>query len=166
MGCEGTWQGCTPVSKNLSHGLILLRAEYWHCTAFLARIRQCPRSCAPGGHPWVHAVRAGVPVTVHNGQLDLICCTLGTEAWLDQLRWKGMRGFRAAASRPLYHKGQTAAFFKSHKNLAEYIILNAGHMIPSDVPGVALDILLEGILNGHSSHGRDAGPCAAVQASR
>ena len=111
-------------------------------------------------------MRAGVPVTVHNGQLDLICCTLGTEAWLDQLGWKGMRDFRATARRPLYHKGQTAAFFKRHKNLAEYIILNAGHMIPSDVPGVALDLLLEGILNGHSSHGRDAGRRGAVQASR
>jgi Serine carboxypeptidase len=44
----------------------------------------------------------GVPVTVYQGQLDLICCTLGAEAWMAKLRWPGMKGFRAAKRRPFY----------------------------------------------------------------
>ena len=87
-------------------------------------------------------------MTVYNGQLDLICCTLGTDAWMDQLKWKGLRAFRAASPKPFYVKGeraQTAGFFKAHKNLAMYIVLNAGHMIPSDQPKAAL-LMLEHIL--------------------
>ncbi len=89
-------------------------------------------------------VLTGVPVTVYNGQLDLICCTLGTDAWMDQLKWKGAADFKAASSQPFYVKGhrpQTAGFFKAHKNLAMYIVLNAGHMIPSDQPKAALQML-------------------------
>ncbi|CAL8470937.1 g10479 [Coccomyxa elongata] len=92
---------------------------------------------------------SGVPVTVYNGQLDLICCTLGTDAWMDQLKWKGLRAFQAASPEPFYVKGdrtQTAGFFKAHKNLAMYIVLNAGHMIPSDQPKAAL-LMLEHIMS-------------------
>jgi serine carboxypeptidase 1 len=82
---------------------------------------------------------------VYNGQLDLICCTLGTDAWMEQLRWKGMRGFMRARMRPFYLKreqgGRTAGFARAHKNLAEFVILNAGHMIPSDQPRTALHVL-------------------------
>lgn len=102
--------------------------------------------------------RAGVPVNVVNGQLDLICCTLGTESWMDQLTWEGMRKFRAKGTEALHMKGRTAGFYKAHENLAEYIILNAGHMIPSDQPKVALDILLEGILHGHDREPEQAMP--------
>ena len=107
-------------------------------------------------------LRAGVPVTVHNGQLDLICCTLGTDAWMDQLRWTGMRAFRAARAEPLYLAGRTAAFHKRHAHLQEFIILEAGHMIPSDQPRVALEILLRGILRGGADGGVVA-DAAAVQ---
>lgn len=37
--------------------------------------------------------------------------------------------------------GQTAGFARSHKNLAEVIVLNAGHMIPSDQPRIGLELL-------------------------
>lgn len=29
---------------------------------------------------------AGVNVTIYSGQLDLICCTTGTEAWVQKLK--------------------------------------------------------------------------------
>lgn len=54
------------------------------------KLRRCP-TCLPG-----------VPVTVYQGQLDLICCTLGAEAWMAKLRWPGMKGFQAAKRRPFY----------------------------------------------------------------
>ncbi|KAK7261287.1 hypothetical protein RIF29_27596 [Crotalaria pallida] len=35
----------------------------------------------------------GVNVTVYSGQLDLICATMGTEAWLKKLLWEGLPNF-------------------------------------------------------------------------
>lgn len=40
--------------------------------------------------------RAGLPVTVYNGQLDLICCTLGVHQWLTRLDWAGLKEFQNA----------------------------------------------------------------------
>lgn len=44
-------------------------------------------------------------MTVYQGQLDLICCTLGAEAWMAKLRWRGMRDFRSAERRSFYADG-------------------------------------------------------------
>ena len=166
-------------------------------------------------------------MTVYQGQLDLICCTLGVDTWLQRLTWDGMAGFRSAPRRPIYahederetspllgadslaaadaspkreegdsgadrdrkadrravsgrdseresllekagerethggkvggaaaasvasdemregsaHGRQTTAFVKRHRNLAMYVILGAGHMIPADQPRAALAML-------------------------
>ena len=52
---------------------------------------------------------------------------------------------QAARPQPLYAQGKkgrrTTGFLRRHENLALYIILNAGHMIPSDQPEAALDLL-------------------------
>lgn len=63
---------------------------------------------------------------------------------MDQLTWQGAGAFHAASSKPFYVQGkraQTTGFYKAHKNLAMYIVLNAGHMIPSDQPKAALHML-------------------------
>lgn len=85
----------------------------------------------------------GINVTIYSGQLDLICATPGTEAWVRKLKWTGMDGFRDAPRTPLYCNGSggTAAFVKSYRNLAFYWILLAGHMVPADNPCIALDML-------------------------
>jgi carboxypeptidase C (cathepsin A) len=35
-------------------------------------------------------------VTIYNGQLDLICCTLGVYQWLTRLQWDGLADFKKA----------------------------------------------------------------------
>ena len=88
---------------------------------------------------------AGLPVSLYNGQLDLICSTLGLDAWVPKLKWEGLASFQAAEPKPLYtdhnHGKRTTGFKRQHDNLALYIILNAGHMIPADQPEVALDLV-------------------------
>jgi len=89
-------------------------------------------------------LKKGVNITVYNGQLDLICCTRGTEAWMKMLTWSGMRAFYGAPRQPLYPPGtslQTGAFLKRQDNFAVYHIMEAGHMVPSDVPLMASEIL-------------------------
>eukprot|EP00873_Tetraselmis_striata_P026182 jgi/Tetstr1/446446/TSEL_033988.t1 len=91
-----------------------------------------------------HLLDAGLNVTVYNGQLDLICCTRGTELWLKSLKWGGAKKFGTATRMPLYvgtPGSNTGAFYKSYQNLAIFYIMNAGHMVPSDTPEMALSML-------------------------
>lgn len=84
----------------------------------------------------------GVNVTVYNGQVDLICATKGTEAWLQKLKWDGLKSFQSLDRTPIYcGGGGTKGFTKSYKNLHFYWILGAGHFVPVDQPCVALSMV-------------------------
>ncbi|CAJ2654548.1 serine carboxypeptidase-like 51 [Trifolium pratense] len=85
----------------------------------------------------------GVNVTVYNGQVDLICATKGTEAWLRKLKWEGLRSFLGKDRTVLYcgNNKTTKGFYRSYKNLQFYWILGAGHFVPTDQPCVALEMI-------------------------
>ncbi|KAL8136740.1 hypothetical protein V2J09_002741 [Rumex salicifolius] len=84
----------------------------------------------------------GIQVTVYNGQLDLICATKGTEAWVQKLKWEGLKNFNSMDRTPIYCKQEedssTKGFKKSFKNFHFYWIFGAGHFIPVDQPCTAL----------------------------
>ncbi|XP_052149308.1 serine carboxypeptidase-like 51 [Oryza glaberrima] len=85
----------------------------------------------------------GVNVTVYNGQLDVICSTVGAEAWVQKLKWDGLKNFLGLPRQPL-HCGSsevTKGFVRSYKNLHFYWILGAGHFVPVDQPCIALDMI-------------------------
>ncbi|KAL9243717.1 hypothetical protein vseg_017572 [Gypsophila vaccaria] len=85
----------------------------------------------------------GVNVTVYNGQLDLICATKGTQAWVEKLKWDGLKAFLKEDRTPLYcapNKG-TKGFTRSYKNFHFYWILGAGHFVPLEQPCVALNMV-------------------------
>lgn len=82
-----------------------------------------------------------INVTVYTGQLDLICCTVGTEAWMSKLTWAGMADFYGAKKVPHYPSAgaETGGFRKSAENgLTMWYVLRAGHMVPSDNGPTAL----------------------------
>ncbi|KDP43941.1 hypothetical protein JCGZ_05408 [Jatropha curcas] len=85
----------------------------------------------------------GVNVTVYNGQLDVICSTKGTEAWVEKLKWEGLPNFSNMDRTPLYCDGDrlTRGFTKSYKNFHFYWILGAGHFVPVDQPCIALNMV-------------------------
>ena len=96
-------------------------------------------------------VRGGVKVVVYQGQLDMICGTLGAESWISKLDWDGLPKFLNSSRKPLYAPSKlatkdTGAFLKNYKNFGLYYILNAGHMVPIDAPEMALE-MLKNILN-------------------
>uniref|UniRef100_A0A0E0KEM0 Carboxypeptidase n=1 Tax=Oryza punctata TaxID=4537 RepID=A0A0E0KEM0_ORYPU len=85
----------------------------------------------------------GINVTVYNGQLDVICSTIGAEAWVKKLKWDGLKNFLSIPRQPLQcgsFKG-TKAFVRSYKNLHFYWILGAGHFVPADQPCIALSMI-------------------------
>ncbi|KAI7756615.1 hypothetical protein M8C21_021366, partial [Ambrosia artemisiifolia] len=73
-------------------------------------------------------LNAGVQVTIYNGQLDLICSTKGAEAWVEKLKWKGLKTFLEMDRTPAFcgDDKETKAFRKSYKNFHFYWILKAG----------------------------------------
>nr|AAS79599.1 putative serine carboxipeptidase [Ipomoea trifida] len=100
----------------------------------------------------------GVNVTIYNGQrkilidtstictkykVDLICATKGTEAWVQKLKWEGLKTFKSIDRTPMYcgNDQTTRGFTKSYKNLHFYWILGAGHFVPVDQPCVSLDMV-------------------------
>ncbi|KAJ8622824.1 hypothetical protein MRB53_031353 [Persea americana] len=88
----------------------------------------------------------GVNVTVYNGQLDLICATKGAEAWVQKLKWDGLKNFTNLDRTPLYCNSgpyETKAFTKSYKNLNFYWILGSGHFVPAEQPCIALQMIGE-----------------------
>ncbi|KAJ0670610.1 putative carboxypeptidase C [Helianthus annuus] len=76
-------------------------------------------------------LKKGVDVTIYNGQLDVICATKGTEAWVEKLKWEGLEAFLSIDRTPIYCGDEkvTKGFTKSYKNLHFYWILGAGHMV-------------------------------------
>eukprot|EP00164_Ancoracysta_twista_P001563 GFYU01002047.1.p1 GENE.GFYU01002047.1~~GFYU01002047.1.p1 ORF type:complete len:467 (+),score=157.61 GFYU01002047.1:102-1502(+) len=85
----------------------------------------------------------GVNVHVYTGQLDLICDTLGTEAWMRQLKWAGMSKFQSSARTQIVPSSGFAGFKKAYENLSMYYIMNAGHMVPGDNPDGAMQMMLD-----------------------
>ena len=90
-----------------------------------------------------------IEVIIYSGQLDWICNTAGTLRWMQKLTWGGKKEFDRAERRLLTNPETDAAemFVKSSGRLKMYWVLNAGHVVPVDVPDVALR-MLNRILDG------------------
>ncbi|CAL5036030.1 unnamed protein product [Urochloa decumbens] len=90
----------------------------------------------------------GVNVVVYNGQLDVICPTVGVEAWVNKLKWHGLKNFLGLPRQPLHYCDSPIycsklikAYVRSYKNLCFYWILQAGHMVPVDQPYAAFRMI-------------------------
>ena len=99
-------------------------------------------------------LKYGLKVVVFQGQLDMICDTLGAEMWIAKLDWDGLPEFKNTSRVPLYAPSglkvrNTGAFYKAYKNLELYYILKAGHMVPADNGEMALE-MVKRIINQES----------------
>jgi hypothetical protein len=98
---------------------------------------------------------AGIDVLIYSGDRDIICCTQGSEEALRKMDWSGSRDLAPSnsqatptrnawteADRGLWlYEGYPAGYTKAYKNLNLLTIYNAGHMVPYNQPGPALDML-------------------------
>ncbi|TVT97640.1 hypothetical protein EJB05_57090 [Eragrostis curvula] len=96
---------------------------------------------------------SGINVTVYNGQLDVICSSIGTEAWIKKLKWGGLKKFLTLPRQPLYYCDSSdctkpiKAYVRSYQNLKFYWVLQAGHMVPVDQPYVAFKMISSVIMH-------------------
>jgi hypothetical protein len=78
-----------------------------------------------------------------NGIMDLICNHVGNEIWLENVEWARRNEWivspRYAWQSSINNK--VAGFMKEYENLYFLKLLDSGHMVPLDVPDVALDMM-------------------------
>jgi carboxypeptidase C (cathepsin A) len=91
---------------------------------------------------------AGVPVTIYNGMLDIICNFYGEAAALNSMTWPGQSAFNNAVNTPWVVNGATAGTYRSAQGLTYVAVAGAGHMVPHDQPGNALNLLNTILQNG------------------
>jgi len=92
-------------------------------------------------------INSGISVNIYSGNLDLICCTIGTVRWMNRLKWKNLSKFWSSPRTTLEVDGVIVGFKQTLDNVAFYTILDAGHMVPSDQGEGALLMVNEIIQN-------------------
>jgi len=84
----------------------------------------------------------GKKVLVYAGEFDFICNWLGNYEWTQQFQWSGHDKYVAQANHSFVtDAGKQAGVVKSYGGLTFLKVFNAGHMVPRDVPDVALDFV-------------------------
>jgi carboxypeptidase D len=112
----------------------------------------------------VRLLEQGIPITFYNGQFDLICNHMGTDALLRQLQWSGSQAYTRAPEyvwtvpeHPRAGSGQSqvrqipAGYAKLTPDLllTFIVVIGASHMVPYDVPKASLD-LIHRVINNQS----------------
>jgi len=79
-----------------------------------------------------------------NGINDMICNHVGNEVFLDKLPWEHQEDWTLAKRmvwNPIFNSDGPAGYMKEFENLLFLKVLNSGHMVPMDVPDVALEMM-------------------------
>lgn len=79
-------------------------------------------------------------VLVYSGQLDIIVAYPLTENYLLKLKWPG-RQYNTVMRKKWYVDGELAGYSRQFDNFTEVFVRNAGHMVPSDQPRWAFDMI-------------------------
>ncbi|CAK4086923.1 unnamed protein product [Aphanomyces euteiches] len=83
----------------------------------------------------------GVRVLIYAGDADLLCNWIGNEAWTKKLSWPAKKEYNDASVKPLLVNGSNGGEVRSSHNLTFVRVYNAGHMVPTDQPQVALALI-------------------------
>jgi len=88
----------------------------------------------------------GIPALIYAGDLDFVCNYLGNRAWTLNLDWKHKGEFQAAEEKDWNNGGGLA---RTSNGLTFLQVFDAGHMVPSDQPEHALQMITQ-FLNGEA----------------
>jgi carboxypeptidase D len=75
-----------------------------------------------------------VPILLFNGNRDIICNYIGTEAFIKELEWNGQRGWDNENVFDWHFDGNLAGYVRNSRNLTFVNVFNSSHMVPFDVP--------------------------------
>jgi cathepsin A (carboxypeptidase C) len=88
-------------------------------------------------------INEGIPILIYAGDADFICNYLGNKAWTYKLDWDGQKEFQQGDE----HDWKGVGLARTAKNFTFLQVFDAGHMVPSDQPKVALDMITD-FVNG------------------
>nr|CAD7594380.1 unnamed protein product [Timema genevievae] len=92
--------------------------------------------------PWVEELlNNSFRVVFYNSQLDLAVPYMASEAMFQTFNFDGAEEYVRANRTWWYVEGVLAGYFKSAGTLTEILVRDAGHMVPTDQPAYALDLL-------------------------
>ncbi|XP_065200825.1 venom serine carboxypeptidase-like [Planococcus citri] len=91
--------------------------------------------------PIFETVLENYPTLVFTGQLDIICPWYLQENLLLHLSWSGAWEYYTAERKPFHLNQYLVGYYKTAKKFTDMMIRNAGHMVPTDKPRWALDLL-------------------------
>lgn len=88
-------------------------------------------------------VNDGIPALIYAGDVDFICNYLGNKAWTLELEWDHKEEFNAAEEKEWGSRedGSSAGLVRSSNGFTFLQVYDAGHMVPSDQPDVALTMI-------------------------
>ena len=98
-----------------------------------------------------------ISILLYNGNFDMSCAAIGTEAWLGNMSWAGAADFKNAKRNIWTVKaadgsdddddGDVAGYWKSARNVTHVIGFGGGHWYPHDQPRNAF-LMLDAFLSG------------------
>jgi vitellogenic carboxypeptidase-like protein len=91
--------------------------------------------------PWLEEVIENYRVLFYSGQMDIIVAYPLSVGMFDTLEFKAAEEYRNAERVPWYVGDRLAGYMKSGGNFTEVLVRNAGHMVPTDQPEWAFDLI-------------------------
>jgi len=99
--------------------------------------------CTPITDSIAYTLDKGIHVLLYYGDLDYICNWRGGEHLADSIKWKGQNEYKKIKYKDFEYNNKTCAKYKKQDNLIYMVVLNAGHLVPTDQPEVSLYMLRE-----------------------
>lgn len=97
--------------------------------------------------PWLEVLMEHYSVLLYSGQLDIIVAYPLTINFVEKLEWSGAAEYKAAKRQKWFVGGHLAGYSKSARNFTELLVRDAGHMVPSDQPEWAFDMITKFVTN-------------------
>ncbi|CAA0834852.1 Serine carboxypeptidase-like 50 [Striga hermonthica] len=91
-------------------------------------------------------------VLLYQGQCDLRDGVVSTLAWVKKMRWDGIREFLEADRKVWRVDEKLAGYVQRWENLSHAVVVNAGHLVPTDQP-VNSRVMIEDWVLGKGSFG-------------
>ena len=83
-----------------------------------------------------------LPCLLYYGQNDMNCGAWGAQPWLRQVDWEPINDLLDQRSQPWFDsEGNIAGRIKSQDNVQYAIVYGAGHLVPTDQPHSAFDLI-------------------------
>uniref|UniRef100_A0A0A9XJC2 Carboxypeptidase n=2 Tax=Lygus hesperus TaxID=30085 RepID=A0A0A9XJC2_LYGHE len=97
--------------------------------------------------PWFQTLLEHYRIILYNGQLDIVAAYPLTVNFIEHLKWSGSSEYLTAKRKKWFVGSNLAGYSKSVGNFTELLVLNAGHMVPSDQPKGGLDLIRRLVFN-------------------